>query len=119
MNLLKGLFWYFYYTKRVIIPVTREGLSMLATIARLFSTGIPETVQLGNYVKFKGEVQEYEWAAAYELVNHSHHVTVDYLATFGFYPLHEVQIIRHADQEAEGYGPTLGWKQTFEWRPTC
>lgn len=117
---LVGLYWYFRYSKRIIIPFTWQQRDTLKAIALSWRDGVPQPMQFGSYVEFFEDVDSEKWEVARELIEYQHEMTVDYLATFGLFPIDEVHIMKHdGDLAGEGYGPTLGWKQTFEWKPTC
>jgi hypothetical protein len=115
---LVGLYWFFYYSRRIIIPFNREAWTTLWSIAYSWELGAPEPIQYGQVIRLYVEAEQTSEAlvVAFEMLDYSFERTCQRLASFNMFPIEERQLIKTFNQE--DLSTDVGWKATFEWRPT-
>lgn len=118
LKTLKGLYWFFCYSRRIIIPFNKEAWSTLWTVAHSWELGAPGPVQYGQVVRLYADQEATSDAlvVAFEMLDCSFHRTCQRLASFNMFPIGERTLIKTFNQE--DMSTDIGWKATFEWRPT-
>jgi len=119
VSLLKGLYWYFRYSNRIVIPLTVEGWKMLRTCAGMWKDGYPEEVQFGMYVAIEHQamMEEATMTTAQELIDYHYKRTCQYLGLYSVFPIGPRTTVQY-NHEYLLY-TNIGWKNNFEWRPVC
>jgi hypothetical protein len=119
ISTLKGLYYFTRATKRVIIPLTAGGWKTLTVIAKGWKSNFPEPLEFGSFLAIEKEAMNKPGtvANAMDLINWQHKHTIERLAAFSYFPDGKRTIVETGSYE-EVYC-TVGWKQTFYWKPLC
>lgn len=119
-NKLKGLYWFFKHSRRIILPLTKNGWITLLAVANSWSAGVPEEMQFGSWLALTGleMTKPKTIKAALDLIDYQHEKTVNYLAGYCLFPKGERKLFDTKYSDVRMLR-ALGWKQTFEWRPVC
>jgi hypothetical protein len=117
---LKGLYWYFSYSNRIIIPTIREGWGLLWTIANSWKDGYPEDIQFGMClaVSYEEAKKPDAMKEVVDVVNYHYERQCQFLGCYGYLPKGDKRIIEWGPDDLCSYA-NIGWKATFEWRPVC
>jgi len=117
---LKGLYWYFRHSNRVIIPTCKDGWILLQSIASSWAEGYPKDIQFGMCLSITAD--EYKkhdvMKEVVDLVNYHYERQCQYLGCYGYLPKGDKRIIEWGPDDLRSYC-NVGWKATFEWRPIC
>lgn len=119
LSIIKGLYWFFYYSKRVIIPFNKEAWATLWSIGHSWSLGAPEPMQFGSYFKLydlEGQTKSDVIRSVYDLIDDQYTRTCWRLASFNLFPMKPKRLFR--TNSLIDLSTDIGWKATFEWRPT-
>jgi len=118
LRTIKGLYWFFYYSKRIIVPFNKEAWDTLWSIGHSWSNGAPEPIQYGQCLRLYDSANRLSdlLVVALERLDDSYHRTCNRLASFNMFPVRERQLIKTYNQDC--LSTNIGWKATFEWRPT-
>jgi hypothetical protein len=121
ISLLKGFYWYFKYSGRIIIPCSKEGWKTLLPIARSWQYGYPEPIQYGSclYLSLEELMTEQTCTYALEVLEYQRKYTEQHLAGYSMFPTGPWTKIETNAPEDVGAYRVLGWKQEYEWRPMC
>jgi hypothetical protein len=118
---LKGLFWFYKYSERIIVPFNKEGWKTLLGVASSWQYVFPEPIQYGSclYLSLEELMTEKACNYALELLEYQRKHTEQRLAGYCMFPTGPWTKIECNAPEDIGAYRTLGWKQEYEWRPMC
>jgi hypothetical protein len=116
---LKGLYYYCKASKRIIVPLTKSEWVTLWSIAYSWKNDYPEPLQFGSYLALEPDAMRVigMYNQIMEVIDYQYQTTVNALSVFSYFPLGHRKIIESTVYAK--YYDTIGWKQEFEWRPTC
>lgn len=119
-NFLTGLYWYYKYNKRIVIPMSKSELATLKAVANSWKHGVPEPIYFGMCMDLP--LREFldctgMRETATDVIEDSFKVTASHLAAYSLFPVGKRELFQFAGDF--NCMMRVGWKQMFQWRPTC
>jgi hypothetical protein len=117
---LRGLYWYYLNSERIILPFKKKDWKLLWNIANSWIYGHPDNMVFGGCWAFthKESKKPDTMKEIINMLNYLYKRQCEYLSYYGYFPTGDKKILEFGPDDLSEYN-NIGWKAAFEWRPPC